>query len=265
MNLQDILTKYGVPDPSIVGKLPKGGTTLDFVGHAEITRILLEIDPNWSWEPVAWAVNGRPFITEVNGTAVMWGRLTVLGQSRLGVGSARADKGDLDKELIGDFLRNAAMRFGISLSLWSKSEWEEQPQAPKVPDTKVAIERFRDACRADKLDPEAFAQGAIEGIVLDKATPEQVETLRAAFRKHKAEAPKTEAPKAEAPKAKAPAGEKLTANQVTVMCMKKKIGPKDRLEMATDIAKRPITALDQLSEDELLTLRDIVEMARVQN
>jgi hypothetical protein len=259
MNLQDILGKYGVPDPSIVGKLPKGGTTLDFVGHAEITRILLEIDPNWSWEPVAWTETGRPAITEVNGTAVMWGRLTVLGQSRLGVGSARADKGDVDKELIGDFLRNAAMRFGISLSLWSKSEWEEQPHAPKVPDTKVAIERFKDACRQEKLDPEVFA--AQFSIPLDKATPEQVETLRTEFRKHKA-APKPESPVQ--PEAK-PTGETITAKQLVVLCMKKKIGPKDRLEMASDIAKRTVGSLEELSQEQLLTLRDIVEMARVQD
>jgi len=102
MNLQDILTKYGVPDPSIIGKLPRGGITLDFVGHAEITKILIEVDPNWSWEPVAWTTDGRPAIATVNGMAVMWGKLTVLGQTRLGVGSARHDKPDLDKELIGD-------------------------------------------------------------------------------------------------------------------------------------------------------------------
>jgi hypothetical protein len=49
MELSEILTKYAVPDPKIVGKLPKGGTQLDFVGHADITRLLLEIDPTWRW------------------------------------------------------------------------------------------------------------------------------------------------------------------------------------------------------------------------
>jgi len=122
--LADILTKYAVPDPKIVGKLPKGGTQLDFVGHADITRILLEIDPTWRWVPIAWD-NGRPAIHVENGIATMWGELTILGQARLGVGSVRADKQELDKELVGDFLRNAAMRFGICLSLWTKQEWED--------------------------------------------------------------------------------------------------------------------------------------------
>jgi len=124
MELGDILKKYAVPDPGIVSKLPKGGIQLDFVGHADITRILIEIDPLWTWEPCGWAL-GRPDIHVENGIATMWARLTILGKTMIGVGSARADKGDYEKELIGDFLRNASMRFGICLSLWTKSEWED--------------------------------------------------------------------------------------------------------------------------------------------
>lgn len=137
--LKDILTKYGVPDPKIVGKLPKGGAQLDFVGHADVTKFLLETDPNWRWVPIEWK-DGRPAIHIENGMATMWGELTVLGQSRLGVGSVRADKADLDKELVSDFIRNAAMRFGFCLSLWTKQEWEDldnHKPAPK-PVAKIA-------------------------------------------------------------------------------------------------------------------------------
>ena len=38
MKLEEILGKYGVPDPKIVGKLPKAGMQLDFVGHADVTK-----------------------------------------------------------------------------------------------------------------------------------------------------------------------------------------------------------------------------------
>jgi hypothetical protein len=184
MNLQDILGKYGVPDPSIVGKLPRGGITLDFVGHAEITKILIEVDPQWSWEPVAWTADGRPAINTVNGMAVMWGRLTVLGQSRLGVGSARHDKPDLDKELIGDFLRNAAMRFGISLSLWSKSEWEEQAAQPRKPVepkpmTQDFVAKFRDACTKQGLNADEVAEAA--GVNLATLTDADMPKLRDKF------------------------------------------------------------------------------------
>ena len=124
MELGDILKKYAVPDPGIVSKLPKGGIQLDFVGHADITRILIEIDPLWTWEPCGWIL-GRPDIHIENGIATMWGRLTLLGKTLIGVGSARADKADYEKELIGDLIRNISMRYGISLSLWSKSGWTD--------------------------------------------------------------------------------------------------------------------------------------------
>lgn len=128
--LKNVLLKYGVPDPKIVGKLPKGGRQLDFVGHADVTKFLLEIDPHWSWVPIAWD-NGRPAIHVENGIATMWGELRILGQARLGVGSVEAKKPDLDKELVSDFLRNAAMRFGICLSLWTKQEWDDIDQPAK--------------------------------------------------------------------------------------------------------------------------------------
>lgn len=126
------------PDPQTVSQIVKNGVSLDYVGHAEITKILIEIDPEWSWQPVAWE-NGRPAthtqlgkITKRDGTVLefptvsMWGHLTLLGVTRVAVGSVEAHKADLDKELVSDFLRNAAMRFGIALDLWTKGETKVQ-------------------------------------------------------------------------------------------------------------------------------------------
>lgn len=144
--LDQIFDKYGRPDPSMVSQLPKksqGGTVyLDYVGHAEITRILSEVDPTWTWEPAGWD-NGRPAIHVHQGeihrrdaapievpTATLWGYLTLLGVRRLAVGSVEAHKPDLDKELVSDFLRNAAMRFGIALALWMKED-NSTPSAPR--------------------------------------------------------------------------------------------------------------------------------------
>lgn len=99
---------------------------IDFVGHAHVTDRLLSVDPAWSWEPVAWSDQGTPAIgTSINGRdAVMWIRLTVAGVTRPGVGSAPADSHEIEKQLIGDALRNAAMRFGVALDLWAKAELE---------------------------------------------------------------------------------------------------------------------------------------------
>ena len=132
IELRGVLEQYAVPDPKIVNTIPRNGINLEFVGHAEITKILIDIDPLWSWQPAAWD-NGRPAIHVVNDVATMWATLTLCGKQMLGVGSAKSTKPDLDKELVGDFLRNAAMRFGISLALWSKQDWDVQPQTAALP------------------------------------------------------------------------------------------------------------------------------------
>lgn len=99
---------------------------LDFVGHAEVTDRLLTVDPAWSWEPVAFDDRGLPAVVPSAGgrELILWGRLTVLGVTRLGCGSVASDSFDAEKQLIGDFIRNAAMRFGVALDLWSKTELE---------------------------------------------------------------------------------------------------------------------------------------------
>lgn len=92
---------------------------LKYVGHASITMRLNEVDPAWNWEPVATDKDGLPLVKDGS----LWIRLTVLGITRLGVGDAQGKSGpDAMKEIVGDALRNAAMRFGVGTYLWSKSE-----------------------------------------------------------------------------------------------------------------------------------------------
>ena len=98
--LAQIVKDHAVPDPSIVGKLPRGGTQLDYVGHAEVTRILLEIDPLWTIEPVAFDEAGLPARVKI-GTMVQAGFwMTVLGHRRYCVGSVEDRKVDIGKELV---------------------------------------------------------------------------------------------------------------------------------------------------------------------
>jgi hypothetical protein len=92
---------------------------LDYVGHAGITDRLNQADPMWSWEPFALSPNGAPLLSDGG----MWGRMTVLGVTRIGFGDPGRNTGpNAIKETIGDFIRNAAMRFGVGTYLWSKSE-----------------------------------------------------------------------------------------------------------------------------------------------
>jgi len=93
---------------------------LDYVGHAALTDRLLDVDPLWSWEPLAFDETGLPAIERNGG---MWIKLTVCGVTRLGFGDAQGKTGgDAVKETIGDALRNAAMRFGAALDLWHKGD-----------------------------------------------------------------------------------------------------------------------------------------------
>lgn len=94
---------------------------LDYVGHAALTDRLLEVDPEWNWEPFSVDDNGQPCLFP-DGPG-MWIRLTVLGVTRIGFGDAgKKTGGDAMKEVIGDALRNAGMRFGMALDLWHKGD-----------------------------------------------------------------------------------------------------------------------------------------------
>lgn len=169
-------------DPRTVGLLPKPydknaakkncqecggyhspGVHIPYIGHAAVTDRLLAVDPYWNWEPVVVDEYGFPALSR-NGD--LWIRLTVCGVTRLGVGD-----GNSIKEKIGDALRNAAMRFGVALQMWSKAELEfaatvvpnhtddtPDPDQPVPADSKSANAALRALIPAG-IDP---ASGEIE-------------------------------------------------------------------------------------------------------
>ena len=119
---------------------------INYVGHADVTSRLLEADPEWGWDfrskdvdphvLAAAAATGDPEVIQAvldnappkfdldrNGEPVgLWIKLTVGGVTRLGYGSVPSGQADAVKVLIGDALRNAAMRFGVALDLWAKGD-----------------------------------------------------------------------------------------------------------------------------------------------
>lgn len=131
---------------------------LDYVGHAALTDRLLDADPSWSWEPMAFR-DGLPAFDNTGG---LWIKLTVCGITRNGYGHAAGkptmDPGAREKEVIGDALRNAAMRFGAALDLWHKGDLHadepgEEPKAdaPPLPAPKpAAVPTLSE--RANKLE-----------------------------------------------------------------------------------------------------------------
>jgi hypothetical protein len=149
---------------------------LDYVGHAEVTDRLLTVDPLWDWDfmlrdiepsmmalvagalPDAQAVmlrqviaNSPPLFDRAqNGTPIgLWITLTIAGVTRKGYGSVEPGKSDAEKQLIGDALRNAAMRFGVALNLWSKNLLESEA----LPDDQQAAPHGDPHAHRDQLPP----------------------------------------------------------------------------------------------------------------
>jgi len=103
---------------------------LDYVGHAALTDRLLDCDPLWNWEPMALDATTNLPLHVKDG---LWINLTVCGVTRLGFGDAQGKTGpNAIKEMIGDALRNAAMRFGAALDLWHKGDLHVDEEAEKV-------------------------------------------------------------------------------------------------------------------------------------
>lgn len=113
-----------------IQKLPTGGLQLDYVSHAWVTDRLLQVDPMWTWEPVAFDADGLPKFDSNGG---LWIKLTVCGVTRYGYGEPQGrDKFDMTKASISNALRVAAMRFGVALDLWAKEASGETKPAVKT-------------------------------------------------------------------------------------------------------------------------------------
>ncbi|MEV5915808.1 hypothetical protein AB0M00_43865 [Streptomyces chartreusis] len=103
-------------------KVTEAHICLKYIGHAEATNRLLNVDPFWNWEPLAFDGGGLP---QYDGNRGMWIRMTVCGMTRIGYGDAGNKNGaNAVKEIIGDAIRNAGMRFGMALDLWTSSDLE---------------------------------------------------------------------------------------------------------------------------------------------
>jgi hypothetical protein len=144
---------------------------LEYVGHAALTKRLLDTDISWEWNPLALDGKGLPLFDEKGG---LWIRLTVCGMTRLGYGQAvdnqYAEIGSRTKELIGDALRNAGMRFGMALELWHKGEFDDETiqqtgevkkDAIKMPEAKSSAVEGGVAQAAASSAPSASVENAV--------------------------------------------------------------------------------------------------------
>lgn len=143
---------------------------IDYVGHADVTDRLLAVDPEWNWEPLGISDQGLPTFDGIGG---MWIKLTIAGTTRLGYGHAGQKKGgDAVKEVIGDAIRNAAMRFGVALDLWRKEAPEPTAAAATEADASdetVTVEQVISGLRARCLAIWRGKGGTTESLVAEYA------------------------------------------------------------------------------------------------
>lgn len=165
---------------SQIGKLPRAGIQLDYVGHAAVTSKLLEVDPLYTWEPIAVNPDGSPALTNVGLSPQtkmgLWIRLTVAGVTRPGFGD-----GNSIKECISDAIRNAAMRFGVALDLWAKEDLHAVSSSGAAP-----AEGTPKPKRADAEEAPASAAPPANG---SYATEAQRKRLFALAKEHGVEGP----------------------------------------------------------------------------
>jgi hypothetical protein len=168
--------------PEAIGYLPKAGIKLAYVGHAAVTDRLLEVDPEWTWEPAATDENGLPILLRHGESVGLWIKMTIGGVTRYGFG----DGPDV-KQCISDAIRNAAMRYGVALDLWSKEDLQSTREE--------VIERLEPDQPAaqgsgDPHDNPAVPLAGSDGIA--KASPAQkarITALRAELKRLKPDHP----------------------------------------------------------------------------
>ncbi|MFG0329242.1 MAG: hypothetical protein ACF8PN_05020 [Phycisphaerales bacterium] len=159
--LAALYAAWSSPPPELIGQKPAGrGFEADYLGHAETTRALLEADPLWTLEPARIDPDtGGPTVTHTaDGRLVAWWRLQVCGHERLCVGTCADNAPEPEKQLIGDAIRNGAMRFGVALALWSRQEWAEAAEAPEPRERRrIPVEDDPQAVRHAELTAELQA------------------------------------------------------------------------------------------------------------
>jgi len=127
--------------------LTEAHTDLAYVGHADVTERLDLVDPEWSWTPRSTQIPDdmldsltrhgdmatmerliSAYPPKYDNDGGMWIEMTIHNDDgeairRIGYGDAPGKRGSSAiKEIIGDAIRNAAMRYGVARYLWSRSE-----------------------------------------------------------------------------------------------------------------------------------------------
>lgn len=154
----------------------KRNVELQYISHAQITKRLNEVDPDWSIKPAYLDPSGGPAYERcpMSGTPMgAWFELTICGVTKTVFGSyeppvnADTKKGlqegsvkwspfidpDAPKKILSDAISTGAARWGTGAQLWDKTTNEkssEQERQKAINDLRAKV----------KAGPEALAEAA---------------------------------------------------------------------------------------------------------
>jgi hypothetical protein len=168
----------GFPREKVKQKRGQGGRTMDYISHALITERLNEVDPGWSWRPIATYTyadsTGR---LHCEGVEV---ELTIGGVSRVEAGGPTRQDGFTNeiKNAYSDAIKRAAMRFGVALSMWDSlvdAEFDEDvlPTPPALP-IDMVLATLRDMDEAGDPYADIVQYAREQGGRFDPATKERL-------------------------------------------------------------------------------------------
>lgn len=173
--LRRLMEEWWQPPAELIATLPKGGVQLQYLGHADTTRALIECDPEWSWVPMATDDHGLPVLDrDDKGRPVgMWIWISICGVERPAYGSCEPGDREAVKVLIGDAIRNGALRAGVGGALWSRAD-RDGDGTPKATRRKAAGRR----ARAEEVPPGTAEWKALTLVAGDASAADIAETLR---------------------------------------------------------------------------------------
>jgi hypothetical protein len=136
-------------------------THVAYIPHARIEERLRDIDPTWSWEPLAKDEQGRPAMDG----GCLWITLRIGGRTEIGVGDAPGEvSGRARRQSISSAIKNAAERLGVGRYLKLLPPEPLPPEAVKpLPDRPVKTDSSKASALIDEI--MALCQGKNPAVI----------------------------------------------------------------------------------------------------
>lgn len=161
-------------DPKLIQKLPatQKRPALDYVGHAAVTDRLNKEAPGWTYEIVRFVeIGGDASSDGLPHLMAVYGYMKIGSVVRYEVGEADgvAEYGRELKGAMSDFIRRAAMRFGVALDMWAKEDLNVALSAAPGESTvqsntgQGSVTSPRDASGAQAADVPLTTPGSLQG------------------------------------------------------------------------------------------------------